>query len=409
MTLQITRTIIGTAIPKITYHFHSIDDIGWYAIAFFLPECSFMLMFGKTVPTLFHKIGLFPRTCITIFEIGSAICGAAPTPPPGARGLIIGRAVAGLGSAGLFSGTVLIIVHNVPLQKRPLSQRLFGAVFGIPSIIGPLLGGASTDKVLISGIEDFDEIPGFYINLPIGAVVIVGLFFLLHINGSRTSKPLTPRQQISQIDPTGTAIFLPCTISSILLLAFIGDQIWNGQKATVPPQVLNQRSVASAFQSIKGVSVVNSGIRTIALVLELVIGNVLSDMLTTRTGYYTPSMIIGSVILSTGAGLLTTWDVNTERTKWIGYQVIYGFGVGRQLSLSFFAQTLGGAGLVSVAQNVFAVKLQDYVSGIERINVGAVIRAGATVLRDVVSGGFLRQVLGQFNEALVKTFLLGLR
>lgn len=71
------------------------------------------------------------------------MCGAAPT----SNALIVGRAVAGLGSAGLISGTVLLFVYTIPLQKRPLYQGIFGAVFGVASVVGPLLGGAFTDRV----------------------------------------------------------------------------------------------------------------------------------------------------------------------------------------------------------------------------------------------------------------------
>ena len=152
--------IIATAVPKITDHFQSIDDIGWYASAFLLPGCSFMFGLRQIISTVLRQNRLlvcplsphsphtsnnidWSRTCVTLFEIGSAICGAAPT----SAALIVGRAVAGLGSAGLFSGTVVIIVHTVPLQKRPLFQGMFGAIFGISSVAGPLLGGVFTDKV----------------------------------------------------------------------------------------------------------------------------------------------------------------------------------------------------------------------------------------------------------------------
>jgi MFS family permease len=80
---------------------------------------------------------------IAIFEVGSAICGAAPS----SIVFIIGRAVAGVGSAGIFSGSSIVLVQIVPLAKRPLYIGLLGAMFGISSVIGPLMGGVFTDKV----------------------------------------------------------------------------------------------------------------------------------------------------------------------------------------------------------------------------------------------------------------------
>ena len=75
-----------------------------------------------------------------VFEIGSAICGAAPT----SAIFIVGRAVAGTASAGIFSGSMLIMVPMIPLHKRPMFQGLFGMVFGFASVIGPLVGGGFT-------------------------------------------------------------------------------------------------------------------------------------------------------------------------------------------------------------------------------------------------------------------------
>ena len=78
-----------------------------------------------------------------LFELGSLVCGAAPS----SKALIIGRAVAGLGAGGIFSGGVVIIAYSLPLRKRPVAFGLFGGMFGIASVVGPLLGGVFTDKV----------------------------------------------------------------------------------------------------------------------------------------------------------------------------------------------------------------------------------------------------------------------
>lgn len=106
-----------------------------------LTNAAFQLSFGKLYQ--FYSIKTVFLSSIALFEIGSAVCGAAPS----SVAFIIGRAIAGVGTAGIMSGTITVIVYAVPLHRRPLFQGLFGAVFGLASVIGPLLGGAFTSKV----------------------------------------------------------------------------------------------------------------------------------------------------------------------------------------------------------------------------------------------------------------------
>lgn len=80
---------------------------------------------------------------ILIFEIGSALCGAAPNSVT----FILGRAIAGLGSAGIFSGGTMVIIPLVPLSKRPIFTSMFGLAFGVASVLGPIVGGSLTDHV----------------------------------------------------------------------------------------------------------------------------------------------------------------------------------------------------------------------------------------------------------------------
>lgn len=133
--------IIATAIPRITDEFRSLSDVGWYASAFMLTGSAPILLFGKIYT--FYSPKFLLLGAMGLFEIGNLICGVAPS----SNTLIVGRAVSGLGSAGIFTGCVVGVQHVLPLQKRPMAMGLFGAVFAIASIIGPLLGGALTDGI----------------------------------------------------------------------------------------------------------------------------------------------------------------------------------------------------------------------------------------------------------------------
>jgi MFS family permease len=151
--MALDNSIIATAIPRITDQFHSLGDVGWYGSAYLLTTAALQLLFGKFYS--YFSIKWTYLVAISIFELGSLICGVANS----SLTLIIGRAVAGLGSAGIFSGALIILAHSVPLEKRPAYSGFIGSMYGIASVSGPLLGGVFTDKATWRWC--------FYINLPI--------------------------------------------------------------------------------------------------------------------------------------------------------------------------------------------------------------------------------------------------
>ena len=114
--VALDRTILSTAIPRITDEFGSLGDIGWYGSAYMLTTAAFQLLFGRIYR--FYDLKWTMLCSIILFELGSIICGAAPTSPI----FILGRAIAGLGSAGIFTGAMMVIIPMVPLHKRPIFQ-----------------------------------------------------------------------------------------------------------------------------------------------------------------------------------------------------------------------------------------------------------------------------------------------
>ncbi|KAK9317359.1 major facilitator superfamily domain-containing protein [Lipomyces starkeyi] len=456
--VALDRTIIATAVPQITNQFHSLDDVGWYASAYLITSCATQLIFGRLY-TLYSSKMIFLAS-IGLFEVGSVLCGAAPN----SIAFIVGRAIAGMGSAGIQSGNIILIAHTVPLRKRPMYVGLIGAIFGVASIVGPILGGAFTDNVSWRWC--------FYINLPIGAVSVVILYLILHFPAIDS---VSIRQQIDQLDPLGTLCFLPAIVSlllalqwggatypwnsgriialivlaGVLLIAFSVIQIWKHDNATVCPRIIKQRSIFLGmlyalsvggsmitlvyfvplwFQAIKGVSAVQSGINTLPLVLSLVIAAIISGATITRTGWYNPWMILCSVLMAIGAGLLTTFQVDTGSAKWIGYECLFGFGLGMGMqqaglaaqaalakkdvsmgvSLMFFAQSLGGAIFVCVGQSVFSNELVTGLKQISGIDPMIILATGATELRHVIAPEDFAAVLMSYNQALVKAFIVAL-
>ncbi|KAF2117957.1 major facilitator superfamily transporter [Lophiotrema nucula] len=459
--VALDRTILGPAIPAITNQFHSLDDVGWYGSAYMLTSCAFILLYGRVYTFFSTKITyLFG---IALFEIGSAICGAAPS----SLVLIIGRAVSGFGAAGIFTGAILIMLNVVPLHKRPMLQGLFGACFGVASVAGPLIGGAFTGS---SATWRWC----FYINLPLGAITILAVIFFVQLEEKK--RRLSWRETFFNLDPMGTLLFLPCitclllalewggikypwsdgkivallTVFAILFIAFIAWEGWTrNTTATVPKRIALQRSVAFGscsqffvgstmltfslyiplwFQAIKDVSAMKSGINTIPLVLSVVVGSISTGGLTQKIGYYTPFMIVGSVFCAVGAGLITTWTIHTSSAMWIGFQILLGFGVGCSMqhpnlavqvvlkkpdvptgtAILSFAQTLGGAVFVAVGQNLFIDKFQSGLTQIPGVDVAKLSTMGATDLKTAVDQQLLPAVISAYNKSLTQgPFLAG--
>ncbi|KAM0298605.1 hypothetical protein ACHAPM_008679 [Fusarium culmorum] len=457
--VALDRTIIATAIPQITNDFQSLGDIGWYGSAYMLTTAAFQLIFGRIYR--FYDLKKTFLACILTFEIGSAICGAAPN----SVAFIVGRAIAGIGAAGIMTGSMMSIIPMVPLHKRPLFQSMFGMVFGVSSVVGPLIGGAFTQHATWRWC--------FYMNLPVGAVASIFLFFF-HTLSEKKREPVPALEHITRLDPLGTFFFVPSMVCLILalqwggstyawsswrlillfvvfgvtLIAFAVVQIKMPKTATIPVKVITQRTMLACtwvsifaggsmmvavyyvplwFQATKDVSPVDSGIYTIPLVLSLVVASIISAAFTQRIGYYVPSMIVCPCIMSIGQGLLTTLKPDTGSSHWIAFQFLIGFGLGlgmqstglaiqatlpkeevpTGLSITFFGQQLGGAIFVSVGQTILSGRLVERLSGIPGLDSKSLVQTGATELKKIVPSQYVSQVTEAYNYAITRIFFVG--
>ncbi|OJJ95696.1 hypothetical protein ASPACDRAFT_35954 [Aspergillus aculeatus ATCC 16872] len=405
--VAVDNTILSTAVPQITDAFDSIDDVGWYAAIYPLTSCAFQPFFGKVYSLFSNKVVFL--AALLVFEVGSAICATALN----SNIFILGRALAGLGSAGISAGTTLILAECVPLARRPTWNSIIGSTFALGSVAGPLLGGAFTEKTTWRWC--------FYINLPIGGVVMLFVTFFYQSNSSTTRASTGLYSRIARFDVGGTItlilaticlllalswggtkyawddtyIIVLLTVSGILFCVFAGIERWMQDSAVIPLRLLRRRSMGAAilfslclggvffvnvyyiplwFQLVDGISVVDSSIMFIPFMCSVVGGFVCAGFGTAATGYYTPFVYGGSILMSVGTGLIATVRPHqTPRARWIGYQILCGAGIGlgeeqglymvqttlpeedvaTGLGIVLFAQTFGGAVFVSVAQAVF--------------------------------------------------------
>ncbi|KAH8664706.1 azole resistance protein [Xylariales sp. PMI_506] len=457
--VAIDRTIIATAIPSITDDFNSIADIGWYGSGYMLTAACFFPISGRFYQVYSTKWTYV--TSIVIFEVGSALCGAAPS----STTFIVGRAIAGIGSAGIFSGGMMIMIPLIPLRKRPVYTSMFGMAFAIASVVGPVIGGVFTDKVTWRWC--------FYLNLPIGGFTLLAVILFFNLDTGSRDK-LTVWGQIKRLDPVGIVLFAPSMVClilalqwggatyawsapriigllvafAVLLVVFIIWEAMTPQTAMVPARVVINRSISGGmlfmllisgsmmsliyylsiwFQAAKGDSAMMAGVSTIPLVLSMVIVSVFAAKTVEKIGYYIPPMLLTPIFTSIGCGLLSTIVPSTGHSKWIGYQVLFGLGLGTGFqsstlaaqtvlpradvpigqALMFLMQQLGGAVFLSVGQNLFSNKLVSMLSGVSGLDAEAIVNTGATDLRTIVPASELDLVLNAYSYSITRVFVLG--
>ncbi|MFZ1154157.1 MAG: MDR family MFS transporter [Solirubrobacteraceae bacterium] len=411
-------TIVATALPTIVGDLGGLERLSWVTSAYLLAQTAVTPLYGKLGDQLGRKRVL--QSAVVLFLVGSGLCGLAQSMTE----LIAFRAVQGLGAGGLIVLVQATVGDIVSPRERGRYQGLFGAVFGVASVAGPLLGGVIVEHLSWRWI--------FYVNLPVGLAALVVIAATL---------PATSVRSRPAIDYLGAGL-LAGALSAIVLVASLGGTTWawgSGQTVLVailgvvligvflaverrarepvlPIPVLRDEVFRIAgllslivgfalfgsvtflplfFQTVFHSSPTGAGLRLIPLMGGLVLTSIVSGRVISRTGRYRLFPIAGTATTTVGLLLLSRLDVNTSSAAADLYLLVLGLGLGMVMQVLVLAvQNAVDYSVLGAATS--GVTLARGIGG----SIGAAVFGTIfssrlrTELHDVISGALGVQVAG---------------
>ncbi len=345
------QTIVATALPTIAADLGGLNHLSWVVTSYLLTSTVSTPLWGK-LGDMYGRKRLF-QLSIVIFLVGSALSGLSRDMAQ----LIAFRALQGIGAGGLMVGAQAIIGDVVSPRERGRYMGYFGAVFGVTSVIGPLLGGYFTTSLSWRWV--------FYINLPIGIVALAVVATALHLPRRRTehkvdylgvallSAGVTSLILLTTWGgttyPWGSGVIVGLGVAGVALLAACAAVERRAAEPVLPPElfhngVFNLTSVIGFivgfamfgaivylplyFQTVNGVSPTVSGLELLPLMLGFLGMSIVSGQLITRTGKYKVFPIAGTAIMTVGLYLLSTMTPSTPFIVAAVDMLVVGVGLG---------------------------------------------------------------------------------
>jgi EmrB/QacA subfamily drug resistance transporter len=403
---SLDQTIVATALPTIVGDLGSVEHLSWVVTSYLLASTVVGPVYGKLGDLYGRKIVL--QSAIVIFLAGSALCGLSQSMGE----LIAFRAVQGLGAGGLIVTTIAVVGDILPPRERGRYQGFFGGVFGVSTVIGPLLGGFFVDSLSWRWI--------FYVNIPVGIVALAVIAVAFTAQSARRRHA---------IDYAG-AVLLAGGLSGIVLFTSLGGTTYDwgapqmiamlavgvvllvafafverrAAEPILPLSLFRNRTFTTTsaigfivglalfgsvtflplyLQIVKGQSPTASGLLLTPMMVGLLITSIVSGNLISRFGRYRPFPIAGTAVMTVGLALLATLGVVTPIWRIALYMVVLGLGLGmvmqvlvlavqnavayEQLGVATSGSTLfrqiGGSIGVALFGAIFANQLQSELAG----------------------------------------------
>jgi EmrB/QacA subfamily drug resistance transporter len=351
------QTIVSTALKKIVEDLDGLDHYTWVVTAYLLTSTATTPLYGK-ISDLYGRRPVFQFAIIT-FLVGSLLAAFSTN----MNELIATRAIQGLGGGGLMALTFTIIGDIIPPRERGRYQGYFGAVWGLSSVAGPLLGGYFSDSGNILGITGWRWI--FLINLPFGIVALVVTSLVLHIPKVRREHKIDYLGAITMIAAVSSLLLaiaysVPAygwsdtltiayfAVGILLTLAFL--QIERKASEPILPLNLFKNDIFSVtsgigfiigagmfgalvmlplyLQVVQGNSATESGLKLVPFMLGILTMSILTGKRISKSGKYKKFPLIGSLVMTLGLLLMTTLSISTPFWQLAIFSMLIGMGLG---------------------------------------------------------------------------------
>jgi EmrB/QacA subfamily drug resistance transporter len=357
---SLDQTIVATALPTIVGDLGGLQHLSWVVTAYLLASTITGPLYGKFGDLYGRKQTL--QVAIVIFLIGSMLCGIAQNMPE----LIAFRAVQGLGAGGLITTTIAVVGDIIPPRDRGRYQGIFGAVFGVSTIVGPLLGGFFVDNLSWRWI--------FYVNLPVAAVAMAVIGAVFHTRTERVEHAIDylgamllagGLSAVVLFTSLGGTTFawgssesvLLIALGAVLLVAFVFAERRAGEPI-LPLELFRNRifSVCAGIgfiiglalfgsvtylpiflQIVKGRSPTSSGLQLTPMMGGLLVTSIVSGRLISRFGRYKPFPVVGTAVMTVGMVLLSRLDIHSTGLYASLSMLVLGFGLGMVMQVLVLA------------------------------------------------------------------------